>query len=80
VLDLPSDISPARQPVLVDRQDHRRALPSGGKVRTAIKVPSGWLVKRYTSQKIFELLHLRDGQLMPEPPLATGDALVSSST
>jgi hypothetical protein len=62
----------AHEPVLVGRDRTMVFLPPGGPVTAAVKVPSGWIVKRQTAGGFSgiraRLLYLRDGESLDLAP------------
>jgi hypothetical protein len=55
--------APAQDPVILqDREGRTVTLPSGGAVRQAVKVPTGWLVLRTVSAGTGGVLYVHDGQ------------------
>jgi hypothetical protein len=62
----------AHEPVLVGRDRSMVFLPPGGPVTAAVKVPSGWIVKRQTAGGTSgirsRVLYLRDGEALDLAP------------
>ncbi|MEU1684150.1 hypothetical protein [Micromonospora sp. NPDC005707] len=76
VLDRPVGDDTERRPVLVDRNGDRTILPAGGAVEVAVKVPSGWLIKRRDMSGGRVLLLARDGDEQEPMRLADGPRLL----
>jgi hypothetical protein len=72
VFDTPDDASP-HTPVLVARDRSTVSLPPGGRITTAVKVPSGWVVKRQmaageSSRIRFRVQYVRGGEVLDLAP------------
>lgn len=69
VLDAPAAADAGtHSPVLVGRDRSRVFLPPGGPVTHAVKVPSGWVVKRQVGGARFQVLYLRGAEVLDLAP------------
>jgi hypothetical protein len=70
IFDAPADRTGDRRPILVSREGRPIDLEPGGPVEIAVKVPSGWVLRRETGTGVKTVLHVSETGVVT--PIAEG--------